>query len=1092
MRKFTILFACLMFLGLQAAWAQMEVKGKVTDAKDGTALPGVSIIVKGTLAGTVTDIDGKYVLAVPAGYNDLIFSFVGMLTKEVKIEGRSVIDVALEEDIVGLDEVVITALGISREKKSLGYATQQVSGEDLSQVKSQNFISSLSGKAAGVQVRTNGNIGGSTNIVIRGNSSITGNNQALFVVDGVPISNDNTNNTGQLRGRSGYDYGNAAADINPADIESINILKGAAATAQYGSRGANGVVIITTKKGSRTVGAKKTFGVNISSNVTTGWVDKSTFPTYQTNYGAGYGPYYSETEYPGFEYVWDVNGDGELDYTVPTYEDASFGEKFDENLLIYQWDSYDPASPNYMKKTPWVAAENGPSYFFETPMSFTNSIDVTGGGERSAIRLGYTNTSDKGIMPNSKINRNNFVLNGSYDILKNLTVSASANFINTNAVGRNSTGYSDNIMSSFRQWFQMNVDIKMQEQLYNDTERNVSWNATSPFELTPLYWDNPYWVRYENYESDNRNRLIGYVQADWKITGYLSLMARAAMDTYNELQEERKAVGSVAGELGVNRPDVTSGYSRFDRTFTETNFDLILKFNKNLGESFNLSAYAGTNFRKTKIDQVFASTDGGLIVPELYALSNSVNQMQAPEERKSVVAVNGAFGAISLGYKDWLFLDATARQDWSSTLPMDDWAYFYPSITGSFLFSNLLNLDWMQLGKLRLGYAWVGNDAPWGSIKDTYTFNGVFSGTSLYTLPNTKNNEFLKPERTRSLEGGLEMVFLQKRLGFDLALYKDNTYNQIIPVAVSFATGYSSKYVNAGEVQNQGIELTLFGVPVVNNNFKWDIVLNWAKNINEVVALEGDIQNLQLAALQGGVTINARVGEAYGTIQGTDYVYQDGQKVIKSNGYYLKSTTTDNVLGDINPDWNAGLLNKFSYKSWAFSFLIDWQKGGDVFSLDLYYGLATGLYEETDYINDLGNPVRNTLEDGGGLILEGVTNTGTAEEPNWVTNEKRVAGNDYRVFGYSQNPNAAFVYDASYIKLREVVLTYSIPERIMSKVNWIHGASFSLVGGNLWIIHKNLPHADPEMSQSSGNIQGWQSGVMPATKNVGLTVNLQF
>jgi hypothetical protein len=362
----------------------------------------------------------------------------------------------------------------------------------------------------------------------------------------------------------------------------------------------------------------------------------------------------------------------------------------------------------------------------------------------------------------------------------------------------------------------------------------------------------------------------------------------------------------------------------------------------------------------------------------------------------------------------------------------------------------------------------------------------------MYTLPNTKNNEFLRPEKTKSIELGLDMVFLQKRLGFDLSLYKNNTTNQIIPVAVSYATGYSSKYVNAGEVQNKGLELMIFGTPVIAGDFRWDISLNWARNINEVIELKEGIENLQLAALQGGVTINARVGEPYGTIQGSDYVYEDGQKVVKSNGYYLKSTNTDNVLGNINPDWNAGLMNKLFYKNWSFSFLIDWQQGGSVFSLDMYYGLGTGLYAETDYINDLGNPVRNSLEEGGGLILEGVTNTGTAEEPVWVANTTRVAGDDYRVFGWSQNPNSAFVYDASYVKLREVVLSYSIPEKVMSKANWISGATFSLVGGNLWIISKDLPHADPEMSQSSGNVQGWQSGVMPATRNVGLTVSLQF
>jgi TonB-linked SusC/RagA family outer membrane protein len=1087
MRKFTILIACLLFIGLQAAWAQMEVKGTVTDAGDGTALPGVSIIVKGTLAGTVTDIDGKYVLMVPEGYNDLIFSFVGMLTQEVKVDGRAVIDVAMQEDVVGLDEIVITALGVTREKKSLGYATQEISGDELNQVKSQNIISSLSGKAAGVQVRTNGNIGGSTNIVIRGSSSITGNNQALFVVDGIPISNANTNNDGQLSGRSGYDYGNAAADINPADIESINILKGAAATALYGSRGANGVVLITTKKGTKQVGGKKRFGVSITSNVTTGFIDKSTFPKYQTNYGGGYGPYYSDTDYPGFEFNYDVDGDGTTDYTVPTTEDASFGEKFDPNFMLFQYDSYYPESPTYLTKTPWVNAENGPSYFFDTPLSLTNSIEVVGGGEVSTFRLSYTNQNESGIMPNSKINRHNFMLNGSYDILKNLKVSAQANFISTDATGRNSTGYSDNIMSSFRQWWQMNVDLKTQEELYNSSLKNLTWNPKTPSNLSPIYWDNPYWVRYENFNSDARNRLIGYVQADWKITGWLSLMGRASMDTYSETQEERKAIGSVAGELGVNRPDVTSGYSRFDRTFTETNLDLILRFYKNLGENFNLNAFVGTNIRRTKIDQVFASTDGGLVVPGIFALSNSVNQMQAPEELYSVVGVNGIFASASLGFKDYLFLDGTIRRDQASTLPKDNNSYWYPSVSASFLFSNVLDLDWMQLGKLRVGYAQVGNDAPWGSLVDTYTFNGVFAGTSMYSLPNTKNNSNLKPERTNSIEAGLEMVFLQKRLGFDFAFYKNNTFNQIIPVRVSYATGYLEKFVNAGEVQNQGFEIMLFGAPVATNDFRWDIVVNWARNVNEVIALEEGVENIQLARLQGGVTINARVGEPYGTIQGSDFVYEEttGQKTVKSNGYYLKSPTSDIVLGNINPDWNAGLLNKFTYKNLAFSFLIDWQKGGSVFSLDMYYGLGTGLYEETDYINDLGNPVRNDIEDGGGLILEGVMEDGTA-------NTTRVAGNDYRVFGWSQNPNAAFVYDASYVKLREVVLSYSIPERIMDKANWINGATFSLVGGNLWILHKNLPHADPEMSQSSGNIQGWQSGVMPATRNVGLTVNLQF
>jgi outer membrane receptor protein involved in Fe transport len=510
-------------------------------------------------------------------------------------------------------------------------------------------------------------------------------------------------------------------------------------------------------------------------------------------------------------------------------------------------------------------------------------------------------------------------------------------------------------------------------------------------------------------------------------------------------------------------------------------------------------------------DRVFASTDGGLIVPDLFALSNSVNQMQAPQERLAEIGVNGIFGGVSVGYKNLVYVDANIRRDQSSTLPEENNAYFYPSVSGSFLFSSLMeNQSWLQLGKLRLGYAQVGNDAPWGSIKDTYILNGIWSGTAMYSLPHNKNNTDLKPERTSSIEAGLEMVFLQNRLGFDFSFYKNNTIDQIIPVAVSYATGYSGKFVNAGEVQNQGVELTLRGTPVVNSDFRWDIMLNWAKNKNEVVSLKDDLENIQLARLQGGVSINARVGEPYGTIQGTDYVYDSydengdpasgAKRVIGSNGYYLKSSTSDKILGDVNPDWIGGINNAFTYKSWSFSFLIDWQHGGSIFSLDQWYGMGTGLYEETDFTNDLGNPVRDpvaTNDDGsyapnsGGLILDGVVNTGTEDDPVWETNTNRVEGGNYRVFGWSKNPNKAFVFDASYVKLREVVLSYSIPKSSLAKTA-LQGVTFSLVGSNIWIISKNLKHADPEASQGAGNIQGWQSGVMPTTRNIGFSVNLQF
>jgi TonB-linked SusC/RagA family outer membrane protein len=1099
MKKLLLLIILFVFVGSSALRAQARViTGTVTSAVEGEGpIPGVSVVVKGTTVGTITDVNGNYSVSVPEGATTLVFSYIGMKSQEVEIGGRTVINGVLESALIGLEEVVVTALGISREKKSLGYATQQVGGDAIATIKSDNFINTLSGKVAGVNIRPTGNMGGSSNIIIRGSKSLTGSNQALFVIDGVPVDNSNTNNSGQRQGRSGYDYGNAAADLNPNDIESIDVLKGAAASALYGSRAANGVIMITTKKGA----PGKGLGVTLNSNVTIGVIDRSTFPEYQTEYGGGYGPYYSSGAHPGLELV-DVNGDGVDEYCPPFYEDASMGEKFDRNLLVYQWDAFVPESPNYGKATPWVNSPNGPITFFNNAVSYNNSIDITGGSSEATFRLGYTNQDQKGVMPNSSLKKNSINFNGSYNILKNLKVSASANYINTNGKGRNETGYNNNIMSSFRQWYQVNVDVKMMKDLWEKTGRNVTWNRTYFDDPVGLYWDSYYWTRYKNYESDERNRLIGFTQADWKATSWLSFMGRVSVDSYSELQEERRAVLSTALEFGPGRNDATSGYSRFTRTFLETNIDFMATFKKDITPKLNFNGLLGTNFRRNKLDRLFESTAVALSVPEVYALSNSVDPMPTPEESYQRIGMNGYFGSVSLGYNNMVYLDATYRLDQSSTLPNGNWTYTYPSVSGSFLFSQLIKANWLQLGKLRLNYAEVGNDAPWASVSDTYIPIAALNGQPVLTVGERKSNAELKPERTKSIEAGLEVNMFQSRLGFDLALYKQNTINQILPVSVSFATGYRSKYVNAGEIQNKGIELRFMVTPVKVAGFQWDLTLNWAKNLNEVVSLKEGITNLQLGSLQGGITINARVGEPYGTIQGQDFVYLNGNKVIKSNGYYQKTATSDIVLGDINPDWTGGILNSFSFKGLSLSFLVDIQQGGDIFSLDMWYGMGTGLYPETVFINDLGNPVRDrviqltgpTTADptipytydpkSGGVVLDGVLADGSV-------NKRRVAGNNSNLFGWATNPHRPFVYDASYVKLRETVLTYNLPRTLMAKT-FINGASISFVGSNLWIIHKNLPYADPETGQSSGNIQGWQSGVMPTTRNFGLSLKLQF
>lgn len=1083
MKKVLMLFAFFSLLSMQII-AQRTVTGTVTSAEDGLGIPGVSVAVKGTSLGTVTDINGKYSLNVPTEAKTLVFSFMGYKTQEKEITGN-VVDAVMETSDIALDDVVVTALGITREKKSLGYATQQISGELVADVKSDNFVNTMNGKIAGVQVKVNSNFGGSTNIIIRGSSSLTGNNQPLFVVDGVPMDNSNTNGGAQQQGGSGYDYGSPISDINADDIESINVLKGAAATALYGSRAANGVVIITTKQGTKRNG----IGVTINSSFGIGTIDKSTFPEYQTEYGAGYGPYYSGGDYPGLYNYADIDGDGTLDLFVPTTEDASFGQKFDPNLMVFQWDAFVPESPNYMKATPWVAAENGPETFFDNAYTYKNSIALDGATDKSTYRLAYTNLTQTGIFPNSELKRNNVSFNSSFSPTEKLTVSASANYIHTATSGRNSTGYSNNILSSFRQWWQVNVDVQELKDMYFKTGRNVTWNMNDPVggDYTPIYWDNFYWDRYENVQSDGRDRLLGNFAVDYAFNDNLSAVFRASVDYYSTIQEERLAVGSIARRFGIGRPDIGSGYSRYNRSFMENNYDLMINYSQNFGD-LSVTGLLGGNIRRDYINSVYSSTNGGLVVPDLYSLSNSFNNPLASLESDQTIAVNGIYARASLGYKDFLYFEGTIRRDRSSTLPEGNDVFYYPSVSLGFIFSEFVSANWLQFGKVRLNYAEVGNDAPFASVTDVYSKPSPFGSTTLFSVPSTKNNTELKPERTKSLEAGLEMSFFNKRLGFDFAYYKNNTVDQIIPVSVSRATGYSSKYLNSGEVENRGFELALNGNPVKSGDFRWDVTLNWSRNRNEVKSLfvnpetGEEVTNLVLGSFQGGITINATVGQPYGTIQGTDYTYdENGNKVVGANGFYIKTTTSDNVIGDVNPDWNAGLYNSFSYKNFTFGFLLDMQYGGSVFSLDQWYGQGTGLYPESVGTNDLGNPVRNSLADGGGFILDGVKEDGSV-------NDIRVPGDRYYAYGWARYPNAAYVYDASYLKLRELSLSYKVP----MNNKYIQGLTLGIVGSNVWIIWKNLPYADPEAGLSSGNLQGFQSGVMPTVRNFSFNLKLNF
>ncbi len=1092
MKKLLLVSLCFLMLSITQVFAQNRtVTGTVTAKEDGLPIPGVTVKVKGTTIGTQTTSNGKFSLSVPEGAV-LEFSFIGYAPVERPAKDGA-INVTLTAASGNLGEVVVTgALGITRTRNQQSYAAQQVSGEEVSKQRQSNFIDGLSGKVAGLNIQQGNGLGSSTNVIIRGSKSLYGNNQALFVIDGVPLGNEMVNsgatgkstvNSEATTGDGGYDYGSPASDINPDDIESITVLKGAGATALYGSRGSNGVILITTKK------AKHGLGIVVNTTISDNSADKATLPKYQQQYGAGY----------------SITGDGLLNgfltgtvfgnagaLTAQTSNDASNGPAFNPNELIYQWNSFDPSSPDYGKALPWVAAKNNPTSFFQNTLSADNSILITNGGDNGTFKLGYTRSDDNGILPNNKLTKNQVDFAATYNITPKLTAGASINYYNTQGIGRGGTGYdgtnSDNrnVMTGFRQWWETNVDIKDLKTAYDRTQSNDTWNQYDPSDgnISPAYWNNPYWVTDHNYETDSRNRYLGQVNLNYKATSWLSFTGRVSLDTYSELEEERYDVGSI----GVPY------YERYNHDYSETNFDLLANVDKNITNDLNLKAVLGTNIRKDYNNSIDASTNGGLIIPGLYSLSNTLNSPLAPTEYSEHNEVDGVFAGATLTWKELITLDGTIRRDASSTLPAANNKYYYPSVSGGFIFSNLLkNYSWLSYGKLRASYAQVGSDASPYSVFDTYTIGNLFGTNPQAYANSTKNDNNLKPEQTKSTELGLELDFFHNRLGFDGSIYKTNTFDEIIPVQVSPATGYNYLYTNAGNLRNKGIELTVNGTPLKTADFSWKVTLNFSANYNKVTELYKDgsgneAQDLQFISYLNGHSLNAPLGESDGILRGTDYTYNSkGQKIVGADGQYILNTDPSTDIGNVNPDWKGGINNEFKYKNFTVSFLIDIQHGGSVYSQDMAFGLSDGLYPETAYTNDLGNPVRNTLANGGGMIRPGVYANG---QPNTT----RVTAYNYGDFGDAANllPEKAFVYDASYIKLREALIGYSLPASVLSKLGPVKGVTFQLIGHNLWIIHKNLPYSDPEETIGAGNLQGTQEGAYPTTRTIAFNLKLNF
>ncbi len=1043
------------------AMAQRTITGKITDDA-GEGLPGVNVVVKGTTTGTLTDIDGTYRLSA-SDDAVLVFSYVGFETQEVKVGAQTTVDVAMG-GVTELEEVVVTALGVSREKRAVGYSVQSVDPKNVSDAVEPNVVNALQGQIAGVQIQgTSGALGGSSRITVRGSNSFLGQNQPLFVVDGMPINNDNYASSDQLRGFGGgdYDYGNAASDINPQDIESISVLKGAAATALYGTRGSNGVIVITTKSGKKSKG----IGIDVNSSVT--FETAQNFMEFQNKYGGG-----AILGTPSGFNEFTENGTA---YLAPVYsKDGTWGPAYNPNVLVRHWDSWDPQSPNYGEVRPWVAPENSYDEFFETGVTLQNSVSLSGAVENGSYRVGYTHLDQSGILPNSNMERNTFSFNTKYNLSEKLSISASGSLVKQGANGRTATGYDNkNPSQAFTQWWQTQLDVTRLEENYERVDgAPYTWNpvgiaTNASGELTSFnpqanYFDNPYWVRYKNLQEDSRDRFYGNMALNYELIDGLSVSARAMTDGFTFKAREGVAKGGVG----------QSSYSEEVRTFTESNFEGKIFYTKQISDAFSLEAMVGGNLMKQERERVYNATNGGLALDGFFNLSNGIGN---PTITTSVRAkkINSVFSSSSLGLYSTVFLDLTIRGDWSSTLPAENNNYWYPAASASFVFTELPAFqanDLISFGKLRVGYGRAGNDADPYRLINTYDPQAPNFGTSpRYTVPDDLNNANLRPEFTDEVEVGVELSLLQNRVGIDLSYYDRTTKDQIFSVASSATTGYDSRFVNAGSMRNSGVELMLRGTAVETPEFSWNVNFNFATYNNEVVELAEGVDRI-IQATTWAADVRIEKGQPYMAIYGVGFQKnEDGRYIIDEDGMPIREAERK-FLGSSIADFTGGLRNTFKWKGFSLSALVDFQKGGKIHSTSLQWAAYSGMLPETAQGN-----IREA-----GMVINGVTETGAE---NTIAVDPQVY---YQTFFDVAEPN---VYDASFIKLREVRFGYTIPNKLLGNAP-IRDINFSLMGRNLMILYSEIPYLDPQVVTGTGNIQGLENAQVPSTRSIGF--NLSF
>ena len=1073
------LFLLALAIGVIQGAAQVTtVRGIVTTEEDGEPVIGASVIVKGTSLGTVTDVNGRFELSgLPPSATRLLISYISLMAKEVAIAPQ--VSVTLKSDTHLLDEVVVTALGISREKKALGYTAQEVKQNALVQGKDNNLLNSLSGKIAGVRItNTQGDVG-SSRIVIRGETSIAGENQPLFIVDGIPVDNS------QLNARSsGRDFKNAIADLNPEDIKTLTVLKGPNAAALYGARAAHGAIVITTKGGD-----KRQKGIGITLHSSTQFSFVATLPEFQNLFGQGAGG--------RFSYV-DGKGAGVNDGV-----DESWGPRLDIGLLIPQFDSPLDADGNRVA-TPWVSHPNNVRDYFRMGISTNSGISVARGDDKYQFRVGYNYEKQVSIVPDAGTNKTNISLNTDYHLAKWIVVGATANYIVYTApsLPGSATPSGSNVRSNSPMlqflWFGRQVDTNS---LKADYTRN--WNSS--------YYDNPFWSASYNTQSQERHRLIGDLHAEFRLTDGLNVRFRTSTDWYNDRRKSKVKWGSA----GAGSP--YGSYAEDAYTVKENNTEVLATYIKQLNKNWGIDALLGFNVRNKQYENNYQAAPR-LAVADLYTLTNSRDPLISSNDFYRLRQY-GLYGSIQLDYRRWAFLNITGRNDWSSTLPVDNNSYFYPSVTASVLLSEAFGWRSKAVNylKIRGGWSQVGADANPYQLATVFTSETAFNGNPLQSSSTIGMNPNLKPEKTSSIEAGFEAAFWDNRLYLDFTYYKTDSRNQILKLATTAASGYTSQVRNAGHIRNRGYEIQLGAVPIqTSKGFRWNLDLNYGANSSKVVKLddEGLITSYQLYS--SGIQILASVGEAYGTLFGTSYVRDaNGNVVVDANGL-PKISTTNKTLGKFTPDWTGGISNTFSYRSLSLSFLIDASVGGSIFSNTNKTGKYTGVLANTlsgrdaehgglwYYTDAMGNNVRlsespsySVSSDGlyyaqvngqstrvyqDGIMVEGVTESGSK-------NEEVVSAEKYyhRIYSIAE----ANVYDASYVKLREVALSYRLPRLWTQKLH-LQEASVTLTGRNLWTIYKSVPNIDPESALTTGNAQGVEAYSLPTTRSFGVNLSVKF